>query len=125
MELHDALRILRKLRDLPVLQLSKRSGVSRGYIDRIESGEATIDNVSYMVINKLADALEVPVDMLVGHQPIPGYSERAGVIADLEEGAKTANPRLAEILRHLAAEIRDSEDRWIEYMRASGLTNDC
>ena len=55
--------ILRKERKLSQEQLANLAEVSRNYISMIERGEA--DNVSEVIIQKLAGSLEVPTEQLI------------------------------------------------------------
>ncbi len=119
MELKDAVRVLRKMKGWSALRLSKESGVSRQYIDNIETGGANLGSVSYPILAKLARALWVPVEQLTGEQDIPRYDERDAVIAELEDLASQSNSQRAEILMVLAREFAESEQRWIEFLRAS------
>ena len=55
--------VLRKERKLSQEQLANLAGISRNYISMIERDEA--DNVSDVIIQKLSESLEVPVEQLV------------------------------------------------------------
>jgi transcriptional regulator with XRE-family HTH domain len=55
--------VLRKARKLSQEQLAKLAEVSRNYISMIERGEA--ENVSEVIIQKLAGSLEVPTEQLI------------------------------------------------------------
>ena len=55
------LRMLRKIRGLSQIELSKRTGLSNTYICDLESGRL---NVSIKVVEHLAKALEAPLKML-------------------------------------------------------------
>lgn len=60
MDIGTKLRSLRKLREMTVEELSRRSGVSRSYITNIENGRKT--EISTRVIGCLAAALGINPD---------------------------------------------------------------
>jgi len=57
----NPVRVLRAWRDVTQLQLSFKTSVSQGHISDIESGRRT---GTPAVLRRIADALEVPLDLL-------------------------------------------------------------
>lgn len=59
-------RFYRKQKGMNLQELSKRAGVSQSYINRIEKGERKTPSLS--VIKSIADALEIDIRELIGHE---------------------------------------------------------
>lgn len=57
------LRIIRESKGIGVNELARRSGVNASYISSIENGKK--GNPSKDILNKIADALEIPVEELL------------------------------------------------------------
>jgi transcriptional regulator with XRE-family HTH domain len=60
------LKALRERRGLSQNQLAHDAGVSQAIVQRLEAGIRQVDNASVGVIRKLARALQVSVDHLIG-----------------------------------------------------------
>ena len=58
----NALRVLREWRDITQLYLSFKTGIGQGYISDLESGRRKGTTAS---LKKIADAMNVPLDLLV------------------------------------------------------------
>ena len=58
----NALRVLREWRDVTQLYLSFKTGIGQGYISDLESGRRKGTTVA---LKKIAEALNVPLDLLV------------------------------------------------------------
>ena len=58
----NALRVLREWRDMTQLYLSFKTGIGQGYISDLESGRRKGTTAS---LKKIADAMNVPLDLLV------------------------------------------------------------
>ncbi len=58
----NPVRVLREWRDVPQLQLSSQTGLSQGYISDVETGRRS---GTAAVLRLIADALKVPLDLLV------------------------------------------------------------
>ena len=58
----NALRVLREWRDMTQLHLSFKTGIGQGYISDLESGRRKGTTAS---LKKIADAMNVPLDLLV------------------------------------------------------------
>ena len=56
------LKELRKERNMSQIELAQKSGVSRGIITRLESGDEYVTTTT--TLRKLAEALDVPVSLL-------------------------------------------------------------
>jgi transcriptional regulator with XRE-family HTH domain len=63
MMLSKNLRIIRESRGIGVNELARRSGVNASYISAIENGRR--ENPSKEILNKIADALGIPVEELL------------------------------------------------------------
>jgi hypothetical protein len=59
----NPLRVLREWRDVPQLYLSFKTSLSQGYISDIETGRR---NGTVAALRRIADALKVPLDLLIG-----------------------------------------------------------
>jgi transcriptional regulator with XRE-family HTH domain len=80
---------LRELRgDISVLELARRSGVARGTIAALESGDG---NPTLDTLYALADALGVPLSELLERPPAGPHVVRAGEGARVEGAALDAN----------------------------------
>ena len=66
MEFRERLRRLRERRGLTQNGLAKQSGVAQPVIQRLEAGIREMDNLSVGVARRLARALGVSVDHLIG-----------------------------------------------------------
>ena len=66
MEFRDRLRQLRERRGLSQNALAKSSGVAQAIVQRLEAGIRDIDNLSVGTARRLAKALGVSIDHLVG-----------------------------------------------------------
>ena len=58
----NALRVLRKWRDMTQLYLSFKTGIGQGYISDLEKGRRKGTTAA---LKKIADAMNVPLDLLV------------------------------------------------------------
>jgi len=58
----NALRVLREWRDITQLYLSFKTGIGQGYISDLESGRRKGTTAA---LKKIADAMNVPLDLLV------------------------------------------------------------
>ena len=58
----NALRVLREWRDMTQLHLSFKTGIGQGYISDLESGRRKGTTAA---LKKIADAMNVPLDLLV------------------------------------------------------------
>jgi transcriptional regulator with XRE-family HTH domain len=77
--------IFRKTRNrkkITLTQLSKKTGIDQGYLSRLERGEKS--NPSSEVLAKLADALDVTTDYLLGRTDDPNAVVIQGIDVDLE-----------------------------------------
>jgi transcriptional regulator with XRE-family HTH domain len=66
MEFRERLRHLRERRGWNQNELAKRSGVAQAVIHRLEAGVRGVDHLSVGVARRLARALGVSVDHLIG-----------------------------------------------------------
>lgn len=62
---HSKLKALRESKDLSQSQLAKASGVNVRTIQDYEQGRRDISKASYSIINKLAEALNVPIESIL------------------------------------------------------------
>ena len=88
------IRLLRTTRHVTRRELANRSGVSERFLAEVESGSG---NASVLILRQLANALDVPLEMLVQDAPEPP--------AELA--------RAAEILRPLSAGELDEALQWL------------
>jgi hypothetical protein len=58
----NALRVLREWRDVPQLYLSSKTDIGQGYISDLENGRRKGTTAA---LKKIADALKVPLDLLI------------------------------------------------------------
>jgi len=63
----ERVRLYRKRKQLSQVALSERSGIDRTYLSDIENGKR---NISLLTLNNLANALDVPIEMLVSRPPV-------------------------------------------------------
>jgi transcriptional regulator with XRE-family HTH domain len=68
----DKLKMLRLQRGLTITELAAKSGVTQGYISKLESGIKK--EPSWKVVQALADALLIPVDDFRDGTKFPLYS---------------------------------------------------
>lgn len=66
MRFRQRLRALRERRGLSQNGLAKASGVAQAVVQRLEAGKRDIENLSVGVARRLARALGVSVDHLIG-----------------------------------------------------------
>jgi transcriptional regulator with XRE-family HTH domain len=66
MEFRERLRNLRERRGLSQNGLAKQSGVAQAVVQRLEAGLRDVDHLSVGVARRLARALGVSVDHLIG-----------------------------------------------------------
>lgn len=85
-DLGERLQSVRKRRGLTQRELAQVSGVSLSFIRKIEQGER--DDMRMDTVRKLAVALECPLTVLIGPNPVPPES-RDGEIWDLTREAIT------------------------------------
>jgi len=119
MEFKEALVVLHKLSGLEPKELAKRASISAGYLSMLESGERVRPGPAILLA--LAQALDATVGQLLGSEVIPGYGDRADHVRRLREGAEAqqlVDPEWAKVLRAVAKQIEESEDRWIDYLRS-------
>lgn len=62
----ERVRSARAARDLPRRALAEMSGVSPRYLAQLEAGEG---NISIALLNRVADALGLPIDALIAERP--------------------------------------------------------
>ena len=96
--LRENLRSFRKLRGMTQGQMSQKSAVGAASISHFETGQRT-PTIGTLV--KLADALDVTVDALVGRAPI----EDSARIDPVFQQASRSDARTLEIVRRVAAAI--------------------
>lgn len=89
---------LRRARRLSLYDISAATGISVGYLSRIERG---LHSASDGYTDRLADALQVPADVLAGHaSPIGPLRQLLGVTDDDLAAAANMNvTRLARVER--------------------------
>lgn len=92
------LRKFRKLRGLTQVQMGARSGLRAASISHFETGQRT---PTLETLIKLADALDVNVDALLGRAPV----ESSAHVDPIFLQASKADARTLETIRHVAAAI--------------------
>lgn len=65
--LGEKIKFLRQSKRLSQNKLSERSGVSQSYINELENGKKT--NPTYELLQKIAQALEVPISDILEAKP--------------------------------------------------------
>ena len=65
MKLHTVIRSLREDKGLTQEKLAKDSGLTRGYISRLESGEYLDDSPSVKTLRQIAEGLKEPVELIL------------------------------------------------------------
>lgn len=68
MDFAQRLRRLRELRGMNQNALAKASGVAQAVVHRLETGKRTEEHLTIGVARRLANALGVTLDMLVGEK---------------------------------------------------------
>ena len=96
--LRENLREFRKLREMTQVQMSLKSAVGAASISHFETGQRT-PTIGTLV--KLADALDVTVDALLGRAPI----ENSARIDPVFQQASQSDARTLETVRRVAAAI--------------------
>jgi transcriptional regulator with XRE-family HTH domain len=71
MEFRERLRQLREREGWSQNALAKRAGLAQAVVQRLESGDRTLEGLSVGVVRKLARALHVSVDHLIGMYDLP------------------------------------------------------
>ena len=74
MEFRERLRHLRERKGISQNELAKQAGVAQAIVQRLEAGVRGVDHLSVGVVRRLARALGVSVDHLIGmyedeHEP--------------------------------------------------------
>ena len=92
------LRKFRELRGMTQAQMGARSGVGAASISHFETGQRT---PTLETVIKLADALNVNVDALLGRAPV----ESSAHVDPIFQQASKADVRTLETIRHIAAAI--------------------
>ena len=92
------LRKFRELRGLTQAQMGARSGLRAASISHFETGQRTPTLETFI---KLADALDVNVDALLGRAPVESSAHVDPVFLQ----ASKADTRTLETIRHVAAAI--------------------
>jgi putative transcriptional regulator len=65
--LKNKIKILRKKKKLTQKGLAQKTGLSQAYINELENGKKT--NPTYEVLQKIAQALEVPISDILEAKP--------------------------------------------------------
>lgn len=68
MRFHEKLKFVRNLRGLTLIQLSRTTGISNGYISKLETGMAAAPTIPK--VKKLAEALNVTPDYLLNENAV-------------------------------------------------------
>ena len=63
MQLSDYVKLIRKAKGLTLSDLSQRSGLSRGYIHLIESGEQVNPTINALL--SLSKGLDIPIGQII------------------------------------------------------------
>ena len=92
----DIIRRLREERGFTYYKLGKLTGIDRGYIARIEAGEAV--NITYETANKLAIGLGVDPAVFRGHTEPP---TKPKLRATLDNEINQLQLRLKDLQKHL------------------------
>ena len=92
------LRRFRKLRGMTQTQMGERAGLGAASISHFETGQRT---PTLETLIKLADALNVNVDALLGRAPV----ESSAHVDPIFLKASRADVRTLETIRHVAAAI--------------------
>jgi transcriptional regulator with XRE-family HTH domain len=66
MEFRERLRHLRERQGWSQNALAKKAGLAQAVVQRLESGDRPLERLSVGVVRKLARALQVSVDHLIG-----------------------------------------------------------
>ena len=105
-------RMLREIRGLSQHQFGKKLGFSNTYISEIESGRL---NISLKVVERLANALEVPYKMLFEEEllslPLSAF-ERFPYSEEEREELKAEKERAKEKLRQDLFKFRKALEVW-------------
>ncbi|HEX7057329.1 MAG TPA: helix-turn-helix transcriptional regulator [Bacilli bacterium] len=109
MHFYEGLKKIRKMRGYTIREVSKRSGVSHGYISQLENGVRNVPSPEILL--KLADALEYSYEELM---KIAGY-----LAEDPEQEAADKPVNLRRILRSKRVvldgmELSGEDKEWIE-----------
>lgn len=73
MKLHEVIKSLREDKDLTQEKLAENSGLTRGYISRLEQGAYPDESPSVKTLRKIADGLSEPLEFILS---------RAGITQD-------------------------------------------
>ncbi len=65
MKLHAVVKALREEHGLTQEQLAEKSGLTRGYISRMEAGDYREDSPSIRTLQKIAEGLSVPLELIL------------------------------------------------------------
>ena len=101
--LRENLRKFRELRGMTQAQMSFKSSVGSASISHFETGQRT-PTIATLV--KLADALDVTVDALLGRAPI----ETSANVDPIFQQASRANAQTLETVRRITAAILEDEN---------------
>nr|WP_290996374.1 helix-turn-helix transcriptional regulator [Gordonibacter sp.] len=83
--LGERIRMLRKQRGLSQVRLSQDVAMGRAYLSRVESGTR---NVGFDMLCRIADGLQVSVDLLLSDQPLPDQLPRIDDAPSIEQRSK-------------------------------------
>jgi transcriptional regulator with XRE-family HTH domain len=100
----NSLRSIREMRGLTQGELGKRAGIAAASVSHFETGQRAPSLDSLV---KLADALEVSVDALLGRSPV-------GTTTPLDPiflRASRANTRTLDTLRRITAALLEDTER--------------
>lgn len=106
----DRLRAARELRDLSQTDLANRTGLQPSAISHFETGKRS---PSFDNLRRLADALAVSIDQLLGRNTSPDVVTPAGekIFRDLRNMSASDQDALAEMAAILARKNAPQEDK--------------
>jgi transcriptional regulator with XRE-family HTH domain len=129
----STLRYWREKRGYSLQQLYEKTGVSTGYLHRLEKGERKAPSIP--VVSKIADALEIPLSLLLDISTTETPVQEAPMISELilyndckitehELISKEAKEVLVQIIEFIIEATWDGDNKIKELFDLSELIDD-
>lgn len=108
MDIGDRIKLLREQKGMTLEELGNKVGVGKSTVRKWETG--MISNMRRDKIKKVADALEVTPDYLMGWAEKPLEAEHIKPVGDREEALNEYAKKLYEYYQNASPEIRQAVD---------------